>query len=66
MKTTIKLGLCSSVTVKPNGEGVQVGIHGIQETVAVIELTQDQAGALIFAIEQAAEAAAIAQDRATA
>jgi hypothetical protein len=66
MKTTIKLSRVSSITIKPNGAGVQLGLHGITETVAVVELNADQVGALLFAIEQAAEAAQIAQDRAAA
>lgn len=66
MKTTVKLTRCSHLTIEPAGEAVKLGLHGIGETVAVLELTQDQAGALIFALEQAAEAATIAADRATA
>lgn len=66
MKSTIKLTRQSSITVEPSAEGVKLGLHGIKETVAVVELTPDQIGALLFAIESAAEAAQIARDRATA
>ncbi len=63
MKSTIKLTRQSNITVEPSTEGVKLGLHGILETVAVVNLTPDQIGALLFAIESAAEAAQIAQDR---
>lgn len=67
MKTTIKTGITSSVIVEPKGEGVKLTLRGISDTVAVLQLTQDQVGALLFGIEQAAEAAQIAAaDRAKA
>lgn len=66
MKSTIKITRQSSITVEPTAAGVKLGIHGLKETVAVIELTADQVGALLFAIEAAAEVAQIAQDRANA
>lgn len=58
MKTTIKLTQQSRLTVYPakSGEGLHIAIEGIQETVAVLNLTPDMAGALIFALEQACEA----------
>lgn len=58
MKTTIKMTPQSRMTVAPAkcGDGVQIAIEGIQETVAVLNLTPDMAGALIFALEQACEA----------
>jgi hypothetical protein len=58
MKSTIKITKQSRLTVSPDkaGEGVQIAIEGIQETVAVLYLTPDMAGALIFALEQACEA----------
>jgi hypothetical protein len=65
MKTTIKLTQQSRMTVYPakSGEGVQIAIEGIQETVAVLNLTPDMAGALIFALEQACEANETASQR---
>lgn len=67
MKSTIKLARCSHITVEPApAAAVKLGIHGIQETVAVVTLTQDQIGALLFALESAADAAQIAHDRTTA
>ncbi len=63
MKTTIKLARCSSLTVEPGQKCVKLGLHGITDTVAVLELTPDQVGAMLFAIECAADAANIAQDR---
>lgn len=66
MKSTIKLTRQSSLTVEPSAGGVRLGLHGIKETVAVVDLTPDQIGALIFGIEAAEEAARIAQERSTA
>ncbi len=67
MKSTIKTGT-RAITVQPSklypgqvvieideGRAVGLGMSAM--------LTQDQAGALIFALEQAAEAAQIAQER---
>lgn len=68
MKSTIKLTKQSRLTVYPakTGEGVHIAIEGIQETVAVLNLTPDMAGALIFALEQACEANELAAARAEA
>ena len=63
MKTTIKLAPCSSLTVEPGQRSVKLGLHAIKDTIAVVELTPDQVGALLFAIECAAEAAHIADER---
>jgi hypothetical protein len=63
MKTTIKLTKSSHLTIEPGGQGVRLGLHGLQETVAVLDLTPDQIGALIFALEVAEEAAQIAAAR---
>lgn len=62
MKTTIKTGICSSLTVQPGAKGMKLALNGITDTVAVVDLTPDQAGALIFGIEQALEAAGIQRD----
>ena len=67
MKSTIKLTTTRSITVHPTNQGlICVDIEEQGNNVAWLFLTQDQTGALIFALEQAAEAAEIAQDRATA
>lgn len=67
MKTTIKLGGGKAVTVTPGARGgamVEFSFGGV--SVGRDELTPDQCGALIFGIEQALEAAGVAQDRAAA
>lgn len=71
MKTTIKLTTDREMVIQPSkftpghvsvifeNRASAIGQFGVT-------LTPDQLGALIFALEQAAEAAEIAQDRATA
>lgn len=66
MKTTIKLTHSKTLTVQPTkAGGVVVEFLPILSAVndATLHLTQDQAGALIFALEQAAEAAQLKFDR---
>ena len=74
MKTTIKLTLTTAFAVQPCKAGGVVieyqdnfgeAFGGNCEALAW-HLTPDQAGALIFALEQATEAAQIAQERAAA
>lgn len=73
MKTTIKTADNGRVIVEPlPGSAVQLTIDlrnasrfGYSDF-ATVELTPDQIGALLFGIEQAAEAAQVAQDRAKA
>lgn len=63
MKTTIKAD-CGAVIAEPLGEGrVQLTMRTRFGDFATLELTQDQVGALLFVLEQAAEAAGIAHDR---
>ena len=65
MKTTVRT-TSGRIMAEPLDDGrVQVTIdaYGLW---AVVELDQDQVGALLFGIEQAAEAAQIAADRAKA
>jgi hypothetical protein len=58
MKTTVKLGAFLRVTVEPKRGGeVRIGLHTDCQTKAVFELDENQAGAFIFGIEQAFEAA---------
>ena len=64
MKTTVKIAHefgAGRVTVEPlKGGDVQLTIDNGCGQWSTVELTQDQAGALIFGIERAAEAAQIA------
>lgn len=63
MRSTIKTGIGSSVTVEPSPNGARLGLHGILSTVAVMDMTPDQAGALIFALEMAIEVHEVRQQR---
>lgn len=72
MKTTIKLTTTKRLTVQPCKTGGVIveldnpnALHVLASHIT-LQLTMDQAGALIFALEQAAEAAQIAQERAAA
>lgn len=69
MKSTIKLTTSKRLTVQPCKTGGIVieldnphALHALAMHTTV-KLTMDQAGALMFAIEQAAEAAGIADQR---
>lgn len=65
MKTTIKTAH-GKVTAEPLPDGcIQLAVDQGMDY-AIVELTPDQIGALLFAIEKAAEAAQIALDRAGA
>lgn len=64
MKTTVKLDAASSVVVEPARSGVQITIKVGQVPIRAVTLTRDQVGALLFAVEQAAEAAGVQRDRA--
>lgn len=66
MRTTIKTGIASSLIVEPKGAGVAITLMAIKNPIAMVRLTPDMVGALLFALEQAAEAADIEQARATA
>lgn len=64
MKTTIKLAGGRALVVSPAaGQGVRVDLTFAGVVVGGDVLTPDQVGALLFGIEQAAEAAGIAADR---
>ena len=74
MKTTIKTG-SRQIVVEPSKTSrgslliqVMPGQHAVDLTAIgmAVTLTQDQAGALIFALEQAAEAAQMADRRVAA
>lgn len=70
MKTTIKLSREKGITVAPTNLGrVLIGMATCPGMVAekwegFADLTPDQAGALIFGLEQALEAAGIRRDQA--
>lgn len=70
MKTTVKLSPTRAMCAYPcKAGGVVLEITdraGGAASTEAIHLTTDQVGALLFGIEQAAEAAQIAQDRAIA
>lgn len=64
MKTTIKVSSSRAVSVSPSGDGVliELKVHGVAVVSDV--LTADQAGALLFGMEQAMEAGRVAKERA--
>lgn len=69
MKSTIKLTPSKAVCVQPCKQGGVVleitnkaALH-VLATTTTLHLTPDQVGALLFALEQAAEASGIAQER---
>lgn len=67
MKTTVKLSQSIALTVLPCAAGgvmLEISPAPTASNVAAFHLTPDQAGALIFALEQAAEASQISQHRA--
>lgn len=66
MKTTIKFSKSRAIAVSPSGDGlmVELKVHGV--TLFSDVVTADQAGALLFGIEQAMDAGRIASDRANA
>ncbi len=66
MKTTIKLGHGYSLAVMPCKTGgliLEITPVPTVTNALTFHLTPDQAGALIFGLEQAAEADSIAQNR---
>lgn len=64
MKTTLKLSGGRALVVQPAaGQGVRVDLTFAGVVVGGDVLTPDQCGALLFGIEQAAEAAGIAAER---
>lgn len=67
MKSTIKLSQTESLVISPSFDGavrLEVLVFGVGALAR--SLTPDQTGALLFALETAAEAARIAQERAAA
>lgn len=64
MKLTLKIDETQAVAVEPEGEGVRLTMLRLRKPYATVQLNQPTLGALLFAIEQAADAAAIASDRA--
>lgn len=65
MRTTIKLEAGKSLVIQPTPEGVRAAIQLGGYTVGSFVLSPDQVGAVMFALEQAAEAHATSLARAS-
>jgi hypothetical protein len=69
MKTTVKISRDQAFVIEPStGGGVRLGIvtrseDGLYKSGEFHQLTADQAGAIIFGIEIAAEAVRVAAER---
>lgn len=63
MKTTIKLGAARAIVITPAPNGVRVDLTMAGVVIGGDHMTADQAGALMFGIEQALEASNIAKQR---
>ncbi|WP_295375605.1 hypothetical protein [uncultured Pseudacidovorax sp.] len=61
MKTTVKLDNLKDVVIEPQGSGVRLTIRMSRIPLGDLTLTADQVGAVLFGMEQAAEAAQIEQ-----
>lgn len=66
MKTTVKLDTMRAVVIQPDPKGVRLAMTVGSIEVGSFVLGADQIGAVMFGVEQAAEAAGIAKDRAAA
>lgn len=64
MKTTIKLGAARSIVITPAPNGVRVDLTMAGVVIGGDNITEDQAGALMFGIEQALEKGRIERERA--
>lgn len=64
MRTTVKLDNLKDVVIEPQGSGVRLTIRMSRIPMGDLTLTPDQVGAVLFGMEQAAEAAQIQQARA--
>lgn len=56
MKATIKLGGNRSIVIQPTPNGARIDVTLAGVVMAGDNITPDQAGAIIFALEQAMEA----------
>lgn len=63
MKTTVKLGAGRAIVVTPQAEGVRVDVTLAGVVMAGDVLTGEQIGALLFGLEQAAEAVQVGKQR---
>jgi hypothetical protein len=63
MKTTVKLGAGRAIVVTPQQEGVRVDLTLAGVAVGGDVLTGAQVGALLFGLEQAAEAVQLGKQR---
>lgn len=66
MKNTIKLSGGRAIVVAPQKEGVRIDVTFAGVVMAGDVLSADQVGVLLFALETAADAVRVAQDRAAA
>lgn len=64
MKTTIKLGASRAIVITPAPNGVRVDLTMAGVVIGGDHITADQAGALMFGIEQALEKSRIERERA--
>jgi hypothetical protein len=64
MKTTVKLDTMRAVVIQPDPKGVRLAVTVGSIEVGSFVLGADQIGAVLFGVEQAAEAAGIARARA--
>lgn len=64
MKTTVKLDTMSALVIEPTRGGVQITVQVGRVPMRSVSLTPDQVGALLCAVELAAEAAGVRRDRA--
>jgi hypothetical protein len=55
MKTTVALGAKKAIVIKPSVRGIRVDLTLAGVSIGGDDITPDQAGALIFGIEQAME-----------
>lgn len=57
MKNTIKISISEALVIQPKGEGVQLDVMMFGVSVASKVIDLNAVGALMFALEQAAEVA---------
>lgn len=63
MKTTIKTSETQAVAVETHGYQVRMTILNLRKPVATVTVDNITTGALLWAIEQAAQAAQVAEER---
>lgn len=63
MKTTVKTSETQAVAVEPAGAGIKLTVLNLRKPVSVVHVDDITIGALLFALEQAAQASQIARER---